>query len=203
MTNKSDLSERIAGALTTLPSSADVARLLVEAEAEAVIADAAATEAKAKALDPKLTGAEVTSARAASQEAEFQRDRLTEAVKRLGGRLVEAQQHEVDDRARRIFCELSAKRDDLAAALGNMEPHVIQFAELLAKIEVCEHEIEVANRVQPPVGLARICPIVWDASPFLREVVGDGFALPNFATAARKRAAAVNVVPIARKVMRA
>jgi hypothetical protein len=199
MTKVADLSERIAGALNVLPTSSDVATLLSEAEAAARAAEATATAAHEAALDPRKFGDAAAAARKDAEDAAFRRDRLGEAVKRLGARLVEARQNEADDRAQKEFRALFEERNALGEELAAMEATVAEFADLLNRIENCDGRVLAMNSTPRTPGKSYIPPIVENAPQFFKDLLREGFILPNFAAAARNRAENVVSMPMARR----
>ena len=140
MTNvaMSSLEERIALAFTAETNSRAVAGLINEADAAAAESDDAAGCARTRALDPALTTTEVAIARREMEDAAFRRDRFQEALRRLSERLRE--------RRRLIYEKAKARRDEVAAELGNTyQPLTAQLAELVARVEASDREIERIN----------------------------------------------------------
>src|SRR3954451_2108072 len=88
------LDDRIAAAFEDGARSADVADLIREAEAASVAAGQASDAARQRALNPRLVAGQVAAARRESEDAAFSRDRLQEAVRRLGERLAELRRQE-------------------------------------------------------------------------------------------------------------
>jgi hypothetical protein len=82
-----EMDARIAEAFGESAKSVDVSRLLEEVETATEAADAAAGEARALALDPRLTPDDVKLARREMDDAAFARDRLNEARKKLAERI--------------------------------------------------------------------------------------------------------------------
>ena len=78
-----DLEERIGAAFTDGTQSTQVADLIEKAEAAASSSAEASELARARALDPALSAADVATARRAMEDAAFNRDRMNEAVRRL------------------------------------------------------------------------------------------------------------------------
>src|SRR5262245_22802570 len=87
------LDERIANAFSDGTSSS-VAGLIAEAEAAAIASTQDAEAARTRALDPTLTAPDVAAARSAMEDGFFKRDRMCEAVRRLGERLAEVKREE-------------------------------------------------------------------------------------------------------------
>jgi hypothetical protein len=83
------LDERIAAAFVDGATSSTVADLIAEAEAAGVTSGETAEVARIRALDPTLAAADVAAARREMEDAFFRRDRMQEAVRRLGDRLRE------------------------------------------------------------------------------------------------------------------
>jgi hypothetical protein len=145
-----DLDERIAAAFTDGTQSTQVADLIAEAEGAASSAAEASETARARALDPALSAADVASARRESEDAIFRRDRLHEAVRRLGERLLEVRRQEEQARRRAAYDAASVERDALAAELATVYPAVSeQLADLVARIAANDAVIERINRKLP------------------------------------------------------
>jgi hypothetical protein len=93
------LDERIAAAFADSTNSGVVADLIAETKAATVSSAEAAERARTRALNPALSAANVAKARHEMEDAAFRRDRMGEAVLRLGERLREVRRQE--DQARR------------------------------------------------------------------------------------------------------
>ena len=152
-----DLDDRIAAAFLQGAKSVDVATLVEEASEAAAAADEAAGNARARALDPTLTAVHAAAARAEMEDAAFNRDRLTEAVRRLGERLLELHQQEEQARRRMMYEKARAHRDELAAELTRVyPPAAAQLAELLARVVASDEEIDYINAHMLPGGAERL-----------------------------------------------
>ena len=119
---------RIAAAFAEDAKSVDVSRLLPEVEAAAKAADAATVQARARALDPLLSGDDVKLARREMEDAAFTRDRLHEAGKKLAERIEALKALEAD---RRMWAEherVLAERDRLAEEMERMADPIAQIA---------------------------------------------------------------------------
>ena len=145
MTSAGEMDARIAAAFTDGATSDDVGRLLAEVEAAANAADAVAKEARTRALDPLLPCDAVTVARREMDDAEFTRDRLTEAARRLGERVAELRAFEKASAQRAAHERISAERDRLAAELERMAKPIAEVAGLVAQIDACNREIRNIN----------------------------------------------------------
>jgi hypothetical protein len=91
MTN---LDERIAAAFADGATSSGVVALIADAEAAVVASGEASEVARTRALNPTLAAADVAAARREMEDASFRRDRMQEAVRRLGERLREVKAQE-------------------------------------------------------------------------------------------------------------
>jgi hypothetical protein len=142
---KEELDARIAAAFAEDAKSVDVSRLLPEVEEAATAADAAAGEARARALDPLLSPDEVRLARREMEDAAFTRDRLCEARNKLVER-IEALKALESDRAQRAEHErVSAERNRFAEEIESMAEPIVRIAHLVSKIEACDREVGRIN----------------------------------------------------------
>ena len=117
------------------------ADLIREVEAASVAAGEASDAARQRALDPRLSPARVAEARREMDDAAFSRDRLQEAVRRLGERLKDLQQQEERARRRADRARVVAERDALAAELAEVYPPLSeQLADLAARIAANDAE---------------------------------------------------------------
>ena len=148
-----DLDERIADAFTKATTSADVAGLIEEAQSAAVSSGEAAETARTRALDPVLSAADVAAARREMEDAAFRRDRMGEAVRRLGDRLREVRRQEDQARRRVAYEAALAERDALAKELVEVYPRLAeQLAEIVGRIAANDAVIERVNRKSLPDG---------------------------------------------------
>jgi hypothetical protein len=146
------LEERIAAAFGKT-NSGDVAVLIAEAETAFVVCSEAAEAARSQALNPALCANDVAAARHQMEDAGFRRDRMQEAVRRLGERLREVKAQE--DEARRLAAYTGAltERDKLAAELAEVYPAVAEkLADLASRIARNDAEIESVNLKLPDGG---------------------------------------------------
>jgi len=145
------LDDRIAAAFEDGATSASIrqlsdlgfvrADLIREVEAASVAAGEASDAARQRALDPRLSPARVAEARREMDDAAFSRDRLQEAVRRLGERLKDLQQQEERARRRADRARVVAERDALAAELAEVYPPLSeQLADLAARIAANDAE---------------------------------------------------------------
>jgi len=118
------------------------ADLIREVEAASVAAGEASDAARQRALNPRLVAEQVAAARKESEDAAFRRDRLQEAVRRLGERLAELQRQEERARHRADRARVEAERDRLAAELAEVYPPLVEkLADLVARIAANDAEI--------------------------------------------------------------
>jgi hypothetical protein len=152
-----NLDERIAAAFNNGVNSTDVDTLIKAAEAASVSANASAERARTRALDPALSATAATAARRAMEDAAFQRDRLQVAVTKLRERLIAVKADEEDARRLRVYEEVAAERDRLAAELRDFYPDVAErLAELLARIVANDREVEHLNAHALPRNRGRL-----------------------------------------------
>jgi hypothetical protein len=175
-----DLDERIVAAFVDGAKSAFVSRLLPEIEAAAAAADVAAAEARSKALDPMLPRAEVVAVRRQSDDAGFERDRLTEAAKKLATRLVELKAAEDSAALRAEHEALSSERDRLFGELVGMTDTLRGIGKLALAIDACEREIKRWNSLG---GRTRgyVRPVLGkDLPPTLAGLFADARVMDSF-----------------------
>ena len=171
-----ELDARIATAFGDDVKSDDVRRVLADVEAATKLAEAAAEDARARALDPLV--ADVIVARRAMDDAAFKRDRLIEAAKKLGKRVDELRALEKARAERAEHKRVSAERNRLAEEMGRMAEPMVQIAHLVRQIDLCDREVGRLNASTAlehghiPIVLAGAAPaivalfqdaLVWDA----------------------------------------
>ncbi len=146
------LDDRIAAAFEDGATSASIrqlsdlgfvrADLIREVEAASVAAGEASDAARQRALDPRLSPARVAEARREMDDAAFNRDRLQEAVRRLGERLKDLQHQEERARRRAERERAEAERDKLATELAEVYPPLVEkLADLAGRIAANDAEI--------------------------------------------------------------
>jgi hypothetical protein len=84
------------------------------------------------------------------EDAAFRRDRLQEAVRRLGERLAEVKRQEEQARRRMAYDAALAERDKLAAELAEVYPPLAaKLADLIARVAAHDAAIERVNQKLP------------------------------------------------------
>ena len=155
-----DLDERIAQAFGNGAKSGDVATLIRHTQLAATETTSEAERARAHALDPTLSGAELKDARKAMDDLAFKRDRLQAAITRLGERLKQLQNEEEDARRVVIYDKIKAERDRLAKEYADLYPTVAkQLGELLARIAANDREVDHLNKNGLPKGKGRLLDV--------------------------------------------
>jgi hypothetical protein len=178
------MDERIASALTDDAVRSDaVAALLVEAEAGALAADAVAKTARQRAIDPLLTTNDLKVARGDMVDAEFERDRMAEAARRLGQRLVEVKAIEIARAQRAEHDKWQAERDRLSAKLASLSGPLGEIAALMREIDGCERWLKRLNATTGPT-LGFIMPVMAGAGSVVSAVFRDGVVVDSFVAAA-------------------
>jgi chromosome segregation ATPase len=140
------LEERIFRAFADGATSSGVADLIAEAEAAVVASGEEAEAARTSALNPTLAAADVAAARREMEDASFRRDRMQEAVRRLGERLREVKAQEEQARRQVLYDAALVERDKLAAELAEVYP---PLADLAARIAENDAAIERVDRKLP------------------------------------------------------
>jgi hypothetical protein len=167
-----ELDARIVAAFVEDAKSVDVSRLLPEVGAAANAADAAAGEARARALDPLLSRDEVKLARREMEDAAFTRDRLHEAGTKLAERVEALKALEADRRLQAEHERVSAERDRLAEEMERMAEPIVKIAHTVSRIAICDREIGRLNATSTakyghiPLVLSGAA---WSGTPSLRS----------------------------------
>ena len=144
------LEVRIRAPFGEVATSVDIANLITEVERAAITSAEVAERARLQALDPALGAADVAATRRAMEDACFERDRMHEAVRRLGARLREVKAQEEQARRRAAHNVAVAERDKLATELAEVYPAVAErLADLAARIAANDAAIERVNRKLP------------------------------------------------------
>ena len=152
-----DLDARIAAAFADGAKSNDVATLIKDTEHAAASASDMAEQARNHALDPTLSGFELTDARKCMDDAAFKRDRLQAAMEKLRERLAQLKDQEENARRQVAYDKAKAVRDELAKELADLYPAFAQkLAELLPRIAINDAEIEYINNHALPRGADRL-----------------------------------------------
>jgi hypothetical protein len=185
------LEVRIAAAFREDATSVDVSRLLPEVEAAAKAADAAADEARARALDPLLSGDDLNLARAEMEDANFTRDRLREAGAKLAERIEALKALEADRLARADHDRVLAERDKLAAEMGGMADAIALIAHLVRQIEACDREIRRLNNATSTAKFGHIPFVLSGAAPAIATLFCDCLVTDAFVAVAGAQASPV------------
>src|SRR5207249_1527578 len=91
------------------------------------------------------------------EDAAFRRDRMGEAVRRLGERLREVRRQEDQARRRIAYDAALAERDALAAELAAVYPALAeQLADIVGRIAANDAVLERVNRKSLPDGAASL-----------------------------------------------
>jgi chromosome segregation ATPase len=144
------LGVRIRAAFGEAATSVDIANLITEAERAAITSAEAAERARLQALDPALSAADVAAARRAMEDACFERDRMHEAVRRLGERLRVVKSQEEQARRRAAYDAALVERDKLAVEVAEVYPPLAEkLADLAARVAANDAVIERVNRKLP------------------------------------------------------
>ena len=152
-----DLDARIAAAFADGAESSDVANLIVDTEHGIASASEQAEQARNRALDPTLSGSELTDARKCMDDAAFRRDRLQAALGKLRERLAQLKYQEENARRQVAYDKAEAGRDELANELADLYPAFAQkLVELLVRVVVNDREIDYINNRALPRGADRL-----------------------------------------------
>ena len=162
--DSAELDARIVAAFAEDAKSVDVSRLLPEVEAAANAADAAAGEARSRALDPLLSRDDVKLARREMEDAVFARDRLHEAGTKLAERVEALKALEADRRLQAEHERVLAERDRLAEEMQRMAEPIAQIAHTVSRIAICDREIGRFNATST-LRFGYVRPVLSGASP--------------------------------------
>jgi hypothetical protein len=162
----------IAAAFADDATSANVARLLSEVETAANAADAAAEEARVRALDPLLSSDGVAVARREMDDAAFKRDRLKVAAAKLAERVEALKALEAERHARAEHQRILAERTRLAEEMGRFAEPILEIARLLAKIDLFDQEIRSYNL--RPTRLGYVRPVLSGDASVVEILLQDG-----------------------------
>ena len=142
------LDKRIAAALASDTTSADVAVMIAEVDAAILTAIDAAERERIRSYDPTIVDAQ--KARQSRADAEFVRDRLQAALAALQMRLQELQAQEFLAQWRADYEGLKVERDALAAQLREVyPPYATKIAELFARIAVNDEALSRLHQARP------------------------------------------------------
>jgi hypothetical protein len=151
---REDLDARIAAAFNEGVKSDTVAGLIREAQTAATDASSVAEEARTRALDPAMSAADVVIARREMEDAIFQRDRMQEAVRRLGERLQEVEDEEEWIRRKTKYDEVAAERDKLAIEFEEVyETAARRIADIVARVDANDRFVQFINAASLPKGM--------------------------------------------------
>jgi hypothetical protein len=151
-----DLELRIARAFKEQPKSDVVVALIKETRSAAQVADEEAVAARAAALDPTLSQADVADARTKMEDALFKRDRANAAISRLNDRLGELRHLEDQACRRKAYDEAREERDKLAQELADLYPGFApKLTDVLTRIVANDRVLKIIN-TQLPEGVARL-----------------------------------------------
>ena len=145
-------------------------------------AEAAAEDARERALDPLVDDAIV--ARATMDDAAFKRDRLIEAAKRLGKRVDELKALEADRRMRAEHERVLAERDRLAEEMERMADPIAQIAHLVSRDRTFDREIGRLNATSTS-RFGYIPLVLAGQRPLSRPCFGDAVVWDAFAAVAK------------------
>jgi hypothetical protein len=181
------LDARITAAFAEDAKSVDASQLLPEVEAAAKAADAAADEARARALDPPLSGDDLKLARREMDDAKFEQDRLHKASAKLAERVEALKALEADRRMRAEHEHVSAERNRLAREMLGMVEPIVRIAHLVREIESCDREIGRLNATSA-LRHGHITPVLIGSAPVVTTLFQDVLVWDAFIAVARLQA---------------
>jgi hypothetical protein len=141
------LEKRIAAALASAATSADVATMIAEVDAALPTAVDAAERERIKAYDPTV---DAQKARQSLADAQFARDRLQAALVALQRRLQELQEQEYSVQWHGQYTQVEAECHALAAELREIYPAMqSKLVDLLTRVKACDAEVGRINGSAP------------------------------------------------------
>jgi hypothetical protein len=189
-----ELDARIVAAFGEGAESVDVSRLLPEVESAANAADAAAGEARARALDPLLSRDEVKLARCEMEDAAFTRDRLYEAGRKLFERIEALKALEADRRLQAEHERVSAERDRLAEEMEGTADQIARIAHTVSRIALRDREIGRLNATST-LRFGYVRPVLSGAAPAVAALFQEGVVWDAFIAVAALQARTVGGPP--------
>jgi hypothetical protein len=153
-------------------------------EAAANAADAAAGEARSRALDPQLSPDDVKRARREMEDTAFVRDRLHEAGTKLAERVEALKALEADSRMSAEHERVEAVRDQLFGEMASMAEPIMQIAHLVSQIEACDREIGRLN-ARAALRHGHIPLVLAGATPAITALFQDVLVWDTFIAVAR------------------
>lgn len=146
-------------------SSMTVAKLMAEAEAAAIKADARRAAARKRALDPRCPDDEVAVARREAEDAEFEAERLRNTLEVLKGKRQEFAEAEQNAQRQAAYDAAIAQRDSVAIRLRDRYPALAnELGELLQAVADANSAIAAVN-AKLPAGAYRLDDVEHQVRP--------------------------------------
>jgi ParB-like chromosome segregation protein Spo0J len=176
------LDDRIIKSFADGANWVEVKRLLPEVQAAANAADVSAGEARARALDPLCD--DVKRARRELEDANFTRDRLQEAGKKLAERIKTLQTAEADFRMYAEHERISAERDRLAEEMLGMVEPIARIAHTVSRIDICDREARILNATAA-AKFGHIASVMSGAPRVITTLFQDDLVFADFCAVAK------------------
>jgi hypothetical protein len=147
--NVDTLEQRITNAFSERIPLSEIAKLIAETEEAITAAEAAAEDARVKALDP-IASPDSVKARAAMEDAAFTRDRLRTVLPKLHKLLKQVEHEEYVAQWEPDYETVKAVRDQLAVEMRKVYPDAVaQLADLFQRMAECDRECSRINGSAP------------------------------------------------------
>jgi hypothetical protein len=143
------LEQRITNAFSERIASSEIAKLIAETEEGITAAEAAAEQARLRALDP-IASPDPVKARTGMEGAAFSRDRLRTILPRLHKLLKQVEHEEYVAQWEPEYERVKAVRDQLAAEMREVYPAAVaRLADLFQRMAECDEECSRINGSAP------------------------------------------------------
>jgi hypothetical protein len=149
------LDAEIALCFTASATSSFAGRLVVEVEKALMAAKLEAEKMRLDALDPVLSRAAQRNSRELAADAQYQHERLRNALEKLRLRHIELKDAEENARRLSLYQAAAAERDAVAEQLRGYPDLVEKFVGLLTRLRDSNSEIAQVN-AKLPAGVARL-----------------------------------------------
>jgi hypothetical protein len=153
------LGERIAKALTDPIKSDELSTLIADVEVAIEQTSELVLKERKKALDPLIV-LDANKARAAIEVAEFERDRLRNAMLPLQEKLIEVQMAEHRTKWEPEYATAKAQRDECATHFAELYPKLVgELVDLFRRVDAVDAECARVNGIAPGGEVRRLAGV--------------------------------------------